>query len=60
MGRHPDGATARTEWLKLRITDEGLAEIHRVRGDDTLSAFVRLAIANEVLRRDRLTGKVKR
>jgi hypothetical protein len=60
MGRHPDGATARTEWLRLRITREGLAEIDRVRGDETVSAFVRNAVADRIRRVDQLTGKVKR
>jgi hypothetical protein len=60
MGRHPDGATARTEWLKLRITPEGLAEINRVRGNETVSAFVRQAIADRIWRRDQGTKRVKR
>ena len=33
MGRHPDGATARTYTLRLRIAPEGLAAIDEARGD---------------------------
>jgi len=62
MGRHPDGATARTEWLKLRITPEDRAEIDRARGDLSRSAFVREAVVVHIRRLDtnQLTGKAKR
>ena len=50
MPRRPDGTTARTELLKLRLTPEGLAALDQARGEVSRSAFVRAAVAAQVRR----------
>jgi hypothetical protein len=44
MSRRPDGATARSEWLRVRITPDGLAALDDARGELDRSEFVRRAI----------------
>jgi uncharacterized protein (DUF1778 family) len=50
MARPPDGKTARTEWLKLRVTPEDLAAIDHARGGEDRSSFVRQAVAEKIER----------
>jgi hypothetical protein len=48
MGRRPDGAQVRSSRLFVRITPAGRDVIDQVRGGETISEFVRTAIADRV------------
>jgi hypothetical protein len=48
MPRRPDGRTARTAWLKVRITREGLAALDAARGATSRSTFVRDAVGHQI------------
>ena len=48
MPRRPHGRTARTAWLKARITREGLAALDAARGATSRSTIVRDAVGHQI------------
>lgn len=47
MAGRPQGAVARTEVLKVRMTKQGMEVVDRMRGSLSRSAYVRHLIAKE-------------
>lgn len=50
MARKPDGAVKRTAFVGVRLTEHGAAELDRLRGEESRSAYFRRLLAAETKR----------